>query len=79
MLCIFHRTFTFYAINNVMNAVTGISPIIGIISACFFTGMILMVFAFAIHTGDPVTKLIILRIGRTAKAFILIMRTEIEC
>ena len=55
MLRIFYGAATFCAIYNVMNAVAGISPIVGVISAGFFTGVILVIFTAAIRTGDPVS------------------------
>ena len=55
MLRIFNGAEAFCAVNHMMNAVAGISPIIGVISAGFFTGVILVIFTAAIRTGDPVS------------------------
>jgi hypothetical protein len=74
MLLVFNRSFTLGAIYNVVNAVICIFPINFVRSRESFTGMILVIIALAIRTGDPVTELIIIFIGGTTLALVLVMR-----
>jgi hypothetical protein len=70
MLRVFNRSFTLGAIYNVVNAILCIFPIISVRSRNGFTGVILVIIARAICTGDPVTELIIIFIGSTTLAFV---------
>ena len=63
VLSIFYGTAAFRTVNNVVNAVTRIYPVIGVIYACRLTCVIPVHLVFAFRTGYPVSKLVIIRIG----------------
>jgi hypothetical protein len=75
MLTILGRTVTLCTIYNVIYAIFSIAPIIlSVTAAGGFTGMILVIIALAIRTGNPVSELIVFGILSATLTFILVMR-----
>jgi hypothetical protein len=68
MLLVFHRAKALGAVHHMVDAVAGVSPVIGVISAGGFPGVVFVDLTAAFGTGHPVAQFLVFGVGGAFRA-----------